>query len=72
VSACPIPRLKCRGRFGDWNRSHYRSFWLSNIDQTSRESSLWSYLCLFLTCKIFQNEVRLPHSHGQPSMLYAA
>ena len=24
-----------------------------------------------LTCKVFQNEVRLPHSHGHPKMLYA-
>jgi len=25
----------------------------------------------FLTCKVFQNEVGLPHTHGHPKMLYA-
>ena len=43
----------------------------SNIDQTSRQPSLWSYFLPFLTCKVFQNEVRLPHSHSHPKMLYA-
>jgi len=42
----------------------------SNVDQTSRDPSLWSHYRPFLTCKVFQNEVRLPHSHGHPKMLY--
>ena len=25
-SSCPIPRSECRGRFGDSNSTHYRSF----------------------------------------------
>jgi hypothetical protein len=43
-----------------------------NVDQTSRDPSLWSHFGPFLTYKVFQNEVRLPHSHGHPKMLYAA
>ena len=70
-SACPVRRSKFRGRFGDSNSTHYWSFWLSNVDQTSRDPSLWSHFRPFLTCKVFQNEVRLPHSHGHPKMLYA-
>ena len=54
-SACPDPRSKFRGRFNDSNSTHYRSFWLSNVDQTSRQPSLWSHFRPFLTCKVFQN-----------------
>jgi len=32
-----------RGRFGDSNSTHYWSLWLSNVDQTSRDPSLWSH-----------------------------
>ena len=67
-SACPIPRSECRGRFDDTNSTHYRSFWLWNVDQTSREPSLWSHFRPFLTCKVFQNEVRLPHTQGHQKL----
>ena len=43
----------------------------ANVDQTSRDPSLWSHFCPFLTCKLFHNEVRLQQSHGHPKMLYA-
>jgi len=43
-SACPFLRSKCRGRFDDSNSTRYRSFWLSNVDQTAREPSLWSHV----------------------------
>jgi hypothetical protein len=65
VSLCQIPGSKCRGQFTDSNSTHYRSFWLSDINQISWQPSLWSYFCLFLTCKIFQNKVCRPHSHSQ-------
>jgi len=57
--------------FGDSNSTHYWSLWLSNVDQTSRDPSLWSHFLPFLTWQVFQNEVRLPHSQGQLKMLYA-
>jgi hypothetical protein len=63
MSACQIPRSKCE-RFDDSNSTRYRSLWLSKVDQTSREPSLWSYLLYFFTCKVFQNNVRLPRSQG--------
>ena len=61
-SACPVRMSKFRGRFGDSNSTHYWSFWLSDVDQTSRDPSLWSRFLPFLTCKVFHNEIRLPHS----------
>ena len=70
-SACPVWRSKFRGRFGNSNSTHYWSFWLSDVEQTSQDPSLWSHFHPFLTCKVFQNEVRLPHSHAHPKMLYA-
>jgi hypothetical protein len=39
---------------------------LSNVDHTIRELSLRSHYLSFLTCKVFQNKVRLTHSHGHP------
>ena len=46
------------------------------IPTVKRQSDLTRSLTLvtfmsFLTCKVFQNEVRLPHSHDHPKMLYA-
>ena len=35
------------------------------------EPSLWSHFLPFLMCKLFQNDVRLSHSHANPKMLYA-
>jgi hypothetical protein len=66
VSTCQFPWSTCRGPFGDTNSTHYRTFWLSNVDQTSREPSRWSNFLPFSTCKVFQNDARLPHSHGHP------
>ena len=54
VSACPVRRSKFCGRFSDSNSTHYWSFWLSNIHQTSRDPSLWAHFRPFLTCKLFQ------------------
>ena len=34
---------KFRGQFGDSNSTHYRPFWLSNVNQTSLEPSIWSH-----------------------------
>jgi len=70
-SECQVRRSKFRGRFDDSNSTHYWSFWLPNVDQSSRDLSLWSHFLPFFTCKYFQNEVRLPHIHGHPKMLYA-
>jgi len=39
-SACLVSRSKCCGQFGDSNSTYYRSFWLSNINQTSQKPSL--------------------------------
>jgi hypothetical protein len=60
VSVCPIPWSKCHRQFGDSNSTHYWSFWLSNIVQTSRESSCLSHFLPLLTCKVIQDEVHLP------------
>jgi hypothetical protein len=44
---------------------------LTNVGQASGDPSLWSHFRPFLTCRVFQNELRNPHSHGHPKMLYA-
>jgi hypothetical protein len=49
-----------------WFRFNSLPIILSNIIKTSRQPSLWSHFLPFLTCKVFQNEVRLPYSHGHP------
>jgi hypothetical protein len=65
ISACLIPWWKCWRWLGDSNSTHYRSFWLSNVDSYSRQQILWTYILMFLTCNFFQNGVRLPQYHGK-------
>ena len=52
LCTCSFPQSEYRGRFGDSNSTHFWSFWISNVDRTSREPSVWSHIRPFLTCKV--------------------
>jgi hypothetical protein len=69
-SACPAPRSKCRGRFGD-----YKFNSLPIILTVTRRSDLKRALTLVtfsssFDVHVFPNEFRLPHTHNHPKKCF--